>query len=239
MSNTEDTGNPQGLPTNHSLENIELLEGIPADGLRELESKCKWLDFGPDHIILERDDGTNEVFFIVRGSVRVINYLGNEREVALADLHAGDHFGELSAVDSRERSARVVGNEHCVIAALAREDFLGMLREFPDVALRLLDHFAGIIRAMNRRVSSLVTLTPRQRIYAELLRMAEPNPSGDGSWMIEVVPHHNDLASWAGTEKQEVATAIGALVRDGVIERRTRSYFIKDHARLRVLSSIS
>lgn len=237
-----DTGTTDVLEYGHSshrLDSIELLAGIPPDSMRELEAKCRWLEYGPDHTVLEREDASHDVFFIARGSVRVINYLGNDREVALADLHEGDHFGELSAVDSRERSARVVGNEYCVIAALSRSDFLDMLRRFPEVALRLLDHFASIIRAMNQRVSSLTALTPRQRIYTELLRMAEPNPAGDGSWMIDVVPHHNELASWAGTEKQEVATAIGALVRDGVIERRNRSYFIKDHPRLKVLSSMS
>ncbi len=217
------------------LDKIGLLEDLPASALREIEPKCRWLEFGAHGTVLDRDDNTHEVYFIVAGTVRVMNYLGDEREVALADLQAGDHFGELSAVDSQERSARVVGSDYCVIAALPREHFLTLLLEHPRVALRLLDHFANIIRNMNQRVSSLSSMTPHQRIYSELLRMAEPNPRGDGSWLIRAVPHHNEIASWSGTEKPEVAMAIGSLVRDGVLQRKHKTFVIKDHARLKLL----
>ena len=164
------------------------------------------------------------------------SYLGGDHEVALADLHAGDHFGELSAVDARERSARVAGSGHCLIASLRREDFLELLAQHPKVALRLLDHFAAIIRAMNDRVSALSTLSPRQRIYDELLRLAEPNPTDDGTWIIEVVPSHHEIASWAGTDKQDVANAIGALVRDDIMTRRHKSFVITNHPKLKRLS---
>jgi CRP/FNR family cyclic AMP-dependent transcriptional regulator len=222
----------------HDLHGIKLLADVPEEAISELQSKCRWLELGPDEAILERDDGSVDVYFIVAGTVRVMNYLGDEREVALADLGPGDQFGELSAVDSLARSARVVGNEHCVVAALAREDFIDVLHDFPKVALRLLDHFAAIIRAMNQRVSSLSTLTPHQRIYVELLRLADPNSTADCTWIISSVPQHNEIASWPGTEKQQVALAIGGLVRDGIMERKHRNFLIKDHAKLRVLASM-
>ena len=218
------------LESARKLDNISLLEGLPASALREIEPKCRWLAFGAHETVFDQ-----EVYFIVRGTVRVMNYLGDDREVTLADLQEGDHFGELSAIDSQERSARVVGSDNCVIAALPREHFLAMLLEHPRVALRLLDHFANIIRNMNKRVSSLSSMSPHQRIYAELLRMAEPNPRGDGSWVIRTVPQHNEIASWSGTEKPEVAMAIGSLVRDGVLQRKHKMFVIKDHARLKRL----
>jgi CRP/FNR family transcriptional regulator, cyclic AMP receptor protein len=222
----------------HSLKNIKLFDRLEPEAIREIEGLCRWYEYGPNDVVLEREDPSQDVFFIAYGTVRVMNYLGNEREVALADLHAGDHFGELSAVDSKERSARVVGSDECVIASLKREDFLTTLAKYPAAALRLLEYFAGIIRAMNARVSSLSTLSPRQRIYVELLRISEPHPQGDGSWIIPTVPAHKELAAWAGTDQGEVASAIGALVREGIMERRNRSYLIKDQPRLRLLATL-
>ena len=227
-----DAGPPQSA---RRLDNISLLEDLPAEAMRGLEPKCRWLEFGAHQTVLDRDDNTHEVYFIVKGTVRVMNYLGDDREVALADLQEGDHFGELSAVDSLERSARVVGSDNCIIAALPREHFIALLLDHPRVSLRLLDHFANIIRNMNQRVSSLSSMSSHQRIFAELLRMAEPNPRGDGSWMIRTVPHHNEIASWSGTEKPDVALAIGSLVRDGILQRKHKTFVIKDHAKLRML----
>lgn len=225
-------------PVAHGLDSTALLAGLSPAALRAVEQTCRWTELKPGDIVFEREDDSRDVFFVVRGSVRAMNFLGSEREVSLADLPVGSHFGELSAVDNRERSARVVANEPAVIAALARDDFLAMLHAHPQVTVKLLGDFASIIRTTNQRVFSLSMLTPRQRVYLEILRMAEPNPKGDGSWLIEIVPNHNEIASWAGTDKLEVANAIGSLVRDGVLERKFKSFIIKDHTRLKSLASM-
>ncbi len=226
------------VKTKHSLDNIKLLAEMSKKDRDELAKKCRWIELKPDQPILEEDDTTPyEVYFIVSGEVRVVNYLGDEREVALATLSAGDHFGELSAVDGLKRSAHVFGNEPGLFASLPREDFIKLLTTHPPVALRLLDHFSGIIRTMTHRFSSLSVMTPRQRVYMELLRLCEPNPSGDGSWIIEFMPNHNEIAGWAGTERQQVGEAIGGLVRDGIAERHHKSFVIRDQARLRLLAN--
>lgn len=225
-------------PSVYNLEGIKLLEGLKPNEFRQLEEKCQWYDYMADQTVVDRDDSSVDIFFIVKGRVRVMNFLGDGREVALADLVAGDHFGELSAVDAQERSARVVSSEFCVVASLLRDDFLSMLREHPDITLRLLDRFAGIIRALNLRVTALSGLSPRQRIFLELIRLAVPNPTGDGSWVIDNVPNHNEIASWSGTDRQEVAMAIGALAREGIMERKHKTMVVRDHARLRLLANL-
>lgn len=233
-----DDKNNKPVKTKHSLDNIKLLAEMSAKDRDELAKKCRWIELKPDQPILEEDNTTSyEVYFIVSGEVRVVNYLGDEREIALATLSAGDHFGELSAVDGLKRSAHVVGNAPGLFASLPQEDFIELLTTHPPVALRLLDHFSSIIRTMTHRYSSLSVMTPRQRVYIELLRLCEPNPSGDGSWIIEFMPNHNEIAGWAGTERQQVGEAIGGLVRDGIAERRHKTFVIRDQARLRLLAN--
>ncbi len=189
-------------------------------------------------MILSQDDESVDVYFITSGAVRVMTRSDDGQQVTLADLKTGATFGELSAVDNRGRSARVVSRDPTMIAALGREDFRNMLLEHPKVTLKLLENFAGIIRSTNVRVSEILGRTPRQRVYGELLRIAEPNPSDDGTWIIEPVPLHNELAAWAATDEAIVASAIGGLVREGIVRRKDRSYFISDYARLRVLSEL-
>jgi CRP-like cAMP-binding protein len=220
------------------LKAVRLFQDMTPEQLSAIEEKCRWVDLQPGEVILDRGDKSRDVFFLVSGTVRVMNYLGGDREVAFADLAAGDVFGAMSALDSMERSARVAGSEQCLLAAIPAADFRALLLRHPQAALRLCEDFARIIRAMDRRVVSLASLTTRQRVYAELLRLAVPNPRGDGSWMITVAPHHNEIASWAGTTKEEVATAIGGLVRDGIIERKFKTLVIKDHARLHLMATM-
>ena len=153
-------------------------------------------------------------------------------------MRAGSHFGELSAIGPRQRTARIIAVERSTVAVMPRDSFLSMLMNFPQVSVNLLRDLAYVISSMNERVSVLSKTNPRQRVYIELLRLAVPNPRGDGSWIIEPLPHHNNIAAWAGTEQQEVAEAIGKLAREKIVERKNRTIIIRDRARIESLSGM-
>jgi len=223
----------------YSLAGIKILKELSQDDLRSIEQKCEWIKYDVNDIILDPSDTDNhEVYFLVEGNVRIVNDRDDSEEISLADLDAGSHFGELSAIDCKGRSARVRGTEHCIIARLDRSDFMALLIEVPKLALQLIEIFVGMIRTLTDRVTSLTSLTPHQRIYSEFLRLSEPNPKGDGTWIINVVPSHKEIASWSGTNKSEVANAIGGLVKAGVLERQNRSFMIKDRTKLKLLAGL-
>lgn len=219
----------------HSLSGIELLSEAPPSVVAALEEKCRWFKVDENQIIVDRDDESTEVFFIIKGRVKVMDFLANDQEIALAELPEGTSFGELSAIDSSRRSARVMALEPTTMAALPSRDFRSLLMECPGIAIMLLKRFAGLIRALNSRVTSLSTLSPHQRVYYELLRMSEPNPMGDGTWLIHYLPKHEEIASWSGTSREDVAMAIGHLAREGIVGRKHKSLVIKDHGRLQML----
>lgn len=221
-----------------TLDSIELLHEAPPDVVRKLEDSCRWMTSEPNQIIVDRDDESTEVFFITKGHVKVMDLLGKDQEIALAELGAGTSFGELSAIDSSKRSARVTALETTTLAALPSKDFRALLMDCPGISIMLLKRFAGLIRTLNNRVTSLSTLSPHQRVYYELLRMSEPNTLGDGTWLIHFLPKHEEIASWSGTSREDVAMAIGHLAREGIVGRKHKSLVIKDHGRLQMLLNL-
>jgi CRP/FNR family transcriptional regulator, cyclic AMP receptor protein len=231
--NSDATGAAQ-----HSLSGIKLFEGVPADVLRVIESKCRWLDVGADQTVVPAEEASTDVYFVLAGTVRVVNIRDDGTEVHLGELHAGDVFGELSAINSSRRSAQVIGDQACMLGALSADSFRAVLANQSKVALRLIEQLAAVVRNMNEKVTQMSTLSPRQRIYAALVKLAVPSPSGDGSWMIDTPPNHDVLASQAGTEKQDVAMAIGTLAREGILERKHKRFVVRDHPRLRMMASM-
>ncbi len=223
--------------SDRSLRDMTLLVEAPPERIRELEKSCKWMAFGADEIVVDIKDESTDVFFIVKGKLKAMDFLSADEEVSLAELEPGDSFGELAAIDLKVRSARVTTVEPSLLASLSSKDFRKMLMDCPGIGLALLKTFAGFIRTLNTRITALSTMSPHQRIYLELLRISEPDTQSDGSWIIINAPHHSELASWVGAEKQTVAEAIGNLARDGVIERKHKNLHIKDRARLQRLAS--
>lgn len=230
-----------------SLRGIRLLADVPSQRLAQAEAACKWHTFAPNQMIFELDDMGTDVYFVVRGKLRIMIFgqIGDEGDAApqessvtLAEMVDGDTFGEMSAIDGMPRSARALAIDNCLLATLDRASFVALMEDCPKVAISLLSRLTSLIRSLNKRVQSLSTLTPMQRIYGELVRLAEPNPQGDGSWVINNLPPHGDIASWAGADRENVAIAIGQLAREGVVERRHRSLVVRNHQRLRMLAHL-
>ena len=221
-----------------TLDGIKLFTDVSSEDLVVLSKQCRWIEFVANDIILDREADSRDVYFLTRGKVRVMNFIGTEHEVTLAEIFSGSYFGELSAIGPRARTARIIAVDPSTVGVMPRDTFLSMLMDFPTVAITLLRNLAYTISSMNDRVSLLSRTNPRQRVYIELLRLAVPNPCGDGSWIIEPLPNHNDIAGWAGTAQKEVAEAIGKLAREKILQRRNRSIIIQDRARIESLSGM-
>ena len=73
----------------------------------------------------------------------------------------------------------MVASEESLLAVLHSDPFLELLRRRAEITLRLLQRLAVSVRRGNERVMELSTLEATNRIYAELLRLAEPDATAD------------------------------------------------------------
>lgn len=209
----------------------------PAEVAEELENLCEWYWCPAGEKIFDRDDTDAEVFFLVDGLARVVDHAQSGQEVAFSDLEAGTIFGELSAIDNAERSATVYTVNDSVLAVVPADAFVAYLKRQPEIMLRLMQHFVNSIRQLNMRVVGLSSLSGVQRVYGELLHMAEPDPAGGGRWLIQQMPQHKEIAVWAGTTPETVARAIGQLLKAEVVKRRHKTLHILDRHRLQELTT--
>lgn len=218
------------------LGGIELFSGLPPPAIIEIEAVCHWHDFQAGEQVFDKDNDTLDVYFVVKGSVRILSHVSGEREVALANVEEGNYFGELAAIDRKERSARVVATEDSVLASLGGQAFVDIMMKYPVVGLRVMERLTRIIRTLDSRVTDLSTLSEAQRIYVELVRLVRPDPRRPGGWYIPDMPNHKEIAAWAGTAREAVAQAIGELAREGVLERRSMKVVIRDWPRLQLMA---
>jgi CRP-like cAMP-binding protein len=154
----------------------------------------------------------------------------------LANVVAGNYFGELAAIDGKSRSARVVAMEPSVLASVDGPAFIAFMMRYPIVAVRVLERFSRIIRALDSRVTDLSSLSEGQRIMLELVRLAKPDPRRADGFYIPDLPNHREIAGWAGASREAVAQTIGELARMGVVERRNMSLVVRDWEKLQALA---
>ncbi|WP_231848891.1 Crp/Fnr family transcriptional regulator [Paramagnetospirillum magneticum] len=219
------------------LARVSLFSHMDQAALGDIEARCNWARVPSGSQIFDKDSDTLEVYFVVEGAVRILTTGADEREVALADVIAGNYFGELAAIDGMKRSARVVATKDTVLASLEGGAFLDLMRQYPPIAIKVVERLTRIVRSLDTRVAQLSSQNESQRVWGEILRLAQPDPAQPESWQIADLPNHKEIAAWAGTSREKVAQAIGELAREGVVRRRSMGLLICDLARLQLMAA--
>ena len=146
----------------------------------KFERRCHWKKCDDGETIVDYDDESTDVYFLVTGEVRVLFRTPSGKEVILADMRAGQFFGELAAIDGVKRSANVAAltkAEVCIMPAAVFRDIMFNSPMACDKVLRLL---TTRVREGNARLAELSIFDLKHRLYAELLRMAHPRAGHPG-----------------------------------------------------------
>jgi len=217
------------------LQQIALLQGLPAERLDRLAQCCQWRSLPAGTPVLLRSERKTDVHFLVSGALRVTSYAANGRQVTFRDPQEGEHFGDISAIDGQPRSADVVTLKPSVVASLDREEVLALLRDEAVVAERVMRGLAALVRQLSDRVIDLSTLGVQNRVHAELLRLARLAGVVDNRSRLEPVPTHAELANRIGTNREQVTRELNALRRDGLLAKEGKALLVPDVARLAAL----
>lgn len=187
-------------------------------------------------VFFEGDPG-DALYMVRTGMIKVYRVAEDGRETTLAFLAPGEAFGELAILDDGPRSAIAEAMEPSLLYALGRQDFLKLLREFPDMSIRILRILSLRLRRTNELVSDLVFRDVRSRVAHALLRLSEshgsPSPIGR---RIEMKLTHQELANHVGTARETVSRILAHFQDEGLITLDGRTLILADEDGLKEIS---
>ncbi len=215
-----------------TLASIHFFEGLNQAEREQIEAQCRWRRFKPGQRIIDFGTASRDVFFVIQGTVSVVNFSASGREVAFATIEAGDCFGELAAIDGQPRSASVVTVEEAVVATIPSNAFVKLLQERVEVTFKVLKHLSQMVRTGDLRIMELSTLAATQRVFAELLRRAVPDAAVPGLWVVRPMPPLREIASRVSTTRETAARALSQLRSIDLLRRKGRNLYLMDRAKL-------
>lgn len=199
----------------------------PEIELSSFETRCHWRKFDENEVLVDYDDVSTDVYFIIAGEVRILNRSQSGKEVILGEMRGGAFFGELAALDGIGRSANVTAltrGEVCVVPAPI---FRQMIFASEPIADRLFRLLAKRVRELNTRLMEHALLDLRHRLYAELLRLSVPRAGSDGARVVTPPPYHHVLAARIGCRREQVTREFTVMAADGLIDRTRGALVIR------------
>ncbi len=128
-----------------------------------------------------------------------MSYALSGRGATFNDLDAGQHFGEISAIDNELRAARIMALTKCSVAIMFQGQFLNLLGKEPQIALQLMRELISMVRASTIPIMDLSTLAANNRVQADLLRLAKTEVDDDGRAVISPIPVYTDITCRVNT----------------------------------------
>jgi CRP/FNR family transcriptional regulator, cyclic AMP receptor protein len=210
------------------LSGVSLFKDVPLD-LAPFEARSSWRKFDQDEVLVDFDDLSSDVYFLVSGEVRVLIRTPSGKEVILGEMRTGQLFGELSAIDGVSRSANVTAltrGEVCVMSATV---FRELVYSSPAVTERLFRLLTTRIRELNSRLMEHTVLDLRHRLYSELLRLSVPRGhGGNGERVVTPPPYHHILAARIGCRREQVTREFTMMTQEGLVERTRGALVLKN-----------
>ncbi|MFL6255493.1 MAG: DUF1003 domain-containing protein [Pyrinomonadaceae bacterium] len=176
-----------GLPlmTLEALRSVPLFASLGDESAGTLRGLLE-LELRPAGSVLFRKGEQGGAMYLIEGGrVRIHINDRNGDEVTLAELAAGDFFGEMAILDGKPRSATATVSENARLAVLSRQHFHDFVRRSPEVAVSMLAAITERLRHTDEMLRQRVTrnlneVEEERQTFAD--RMADAVSEFGGSW---------------------------------------------------------
>lgn len=127
-----------------TLRENSLFAGLTTGELRTVDGLLHRRTYIRDEIVFDEGEEGQAIYFILQGRVLICRQ-GRPVDGVIAEIEAGQCFGELALLDDVPRMAQVRAADNCTLAVLFREDFLNLLQTHSMVASKLSLQLARLI----------------------------------------------------------------------------------------------
>jgi len=117
---------------NSMIRDVEILE-MNANFTAILLTHLKLLKLEKKEILYREDDPSQEIYFISKGSIKLVTDSGQ----GIFTLVQGTHFGELEILEPSKRLCFAQASEPSVVIVCDKTVFLEALKDFPDVDAKI------------------------------------------------------------------------------------------------------
>ena len=169
-------------------------------------------------LILKEGEPSNDLYYIITGSVTVLIEDSEGREIVLAYLNAGEFFGEIGLFDANhQRSAFVRAKTRSNIARISYEKIKSLHGIFPDLLFYIASQMANRLCQTSRKVSDLAFMDVKGRIARSLLDLCrEPDAMTHPDGM-QIRITRQELGRIVGCSREMVGRVLKSLEEDHLI----------------------
>jgi CRP-like cAMP-binding protein len=171
-------------------------------------------------VFIEQGTNSETAFFILEGSVNIFRIDENGNEVSISVLGKGDIVGEMALIDHSPRSAYAKTLSTVETLVLSSDSFRNILKNYPDISIRLLASLSKRIRDSDQRLEDFVTKSLKTRSWNALKTLEIYFPDG------EIALSHEELATIVGATRARITEVLNELEKENKVSLSHRKIIL-------------
>ena len=180
------------------------------------------------------------VFVLSAGHVKLSTSSADGRTLILRICEPGDVLGLPATISGRSYETTGDAIEQTQANFIGRSDFVNLLREHGEVAMRVALELSNIYRKAVAEMRTIgLSHSARERLARFILKWSSRQPSENGAIKFKLALTHEEIAQMIGASRETVTRLFAELKRKDLLQVKGSSVTIRDKAGLEQLLEAS
>lgn len=138
-----------------NISEIPIFASLDQGQINSLENIITIKKYEKGQTIFLEGDSSEFLYIIITGQVQIIKSTRDGKEKIIAIVGDGDFFGEMGILEKDKRSATAKCNKNSNIIVIEKNDFLRLIKNNPQIALRMMTELSHRLRRAGDDIKNL------------------------------------------------------------------------------------
>ena len=218
----------------NTMRSCQLFSGLPVPDLKNIAALAQLKHLEKGDYLFHEGDSSRGFYIVQQGAINVhrVSSLGKEQVIHV--FRAGESFAEATLATETGYPADARALESSLVLLVQKQDFVGLLRRHPELALRMLGSMSQHLRVLVGLLDDLTLKDVETRLANWLVKRC-PHQESHEPVRIELTMTKRVLAAELGTVSETFSRTLAKFREQKLITVKGKVVTVLDPLRLTAL----
>jgi CRP/FNR family transcriptional regulator, dissimilatory nitrate respiration regulator len=218
----------------NTLHACQLFAGLPPSDLRSIAAIAVLRQLAKGEYLFHEGDASCGFYVVQKGAINVHRVSSSGREQVIHVFRAGESFAEATLATETGYPADARALESSQVLQIQKQEFIGLLRRHPELALRMLGSMSQHLRVLVGLLDDLTLKDVETRLAHWLVKRC-PAPESTRPFQIELPMTKRVLAAELGTVSETFSRTLAKFREQDLIAVKGKTLIVLSPDRLSAL----
>jgi CRP/FNR family transcriptional regulator, dissimilatory nitrate respiration regulator len=218
----------------NTLRGCQLFAGLPPADLNKVAAITLVKTLAKEDYLFREGDPSHGFYIVQKGAINVHRVNAGGKEQVIHIFRAGESFAEAALATTRGYPADARAVEPSQVLLVQKNGFLALLRDQPELALRMLGSMSIHLHALVGQLEDLTLKDVETRLANWLVKRC-PQPDSDQPATIELSIPKRVLAAELGTVSETFSRTVAKFREQGLVNVKGKTVTVLSPVNLAAL----